>query len=276
MDITVSCVQLTSRLGAVAANLAAIRSETQHAVEEFRADLVVFPECAVTGYPFGADAARVAEPVDGAVMGEAARIAAELNVHLAVGYVERAGDELFDSLAFYADDGTLLTSYRKVHLFSSERDIYAAGDTPSVVDTRFGRIGLTICYDLIFPEYVRRLVDDGAELVVNGTNWMTDPWQASQGWDGSSVRALARIRALENGVPVAMACLAGSDGDVASLGWSTIAGSAGNVLGGVEAGNGVAVGRIVANDDTRRWAELATYRADRRPDVYTRSTHDHQ
>ena len=259
---------MTSRPGAVADNLRTIRDGTRRAVEELGADLVVFPECATTGYALGERAFALAEPVDGPISGSLAALADEFAVHLAVGVIEREGDKVFNSLALFDSDGQRLTTYRKAHLFSSEREVYTAGEEIGLVDTSLGRLGLTVCYDLIFPEYVSRIVDAGAELVINSTNWITDEWQTSVGWDGTSVRSLARVRALENGVPVAMACLAGSDGPVSSLGHSTIASSTGRVVGGLEGGEGIAVARVRDSEDSRRWSELATYRTDRRLDLY--------
>ncbi|TDC50690.1 carbon-nitrogen hydrolase family protein [Jiangella ureilytica] len=270
MDLTVACAQPAPRLGAVAANLAAVRAAATSAVESSGASLVVFPECAVTGYPFSrSDAEAVASPADGEVASALGSVAAALGVHLAVGLIESDGPDLYDALSLFGPDGSRLATYRKAHLFSTERAVYAPGPGPVVVSTDLGTLGLTVCYDLIFPEYVRALVDAGATMIVNATNWITDSWQTDMGWDGSMVRSLARVRALENGVPVVMACLAGAGGGFTSIGHSTIASASGRVLASLGSGEGVAAARVVTDDaDARRWSELATYRADRRPDLY--------
>lgn len=264
MNVSVACAQVAPQLGAVAPNLELIGAQTRVAAAA-GAELVVFPECAVTGYPFSrAEALVAAEPVD--ALGP---LAASLGVHLAAGHLESSGDDLYDALSLFGPDGTRLATYRKAHLFSTERSLYSPGSSPVVVDTAVGRLGLTVCYDLIFPEYVRALVDAGASMIVNATNWITDAWQTGMGWDGSMVRSLARTRALENGVPVVMSCLAGAGGGFTSIGHSTIAGPSGRVLAALGAEPGVAVAQISTDDaDARRWAGLATYRADRRPDLY--------
>lgn len=270
MSVTVACAQVAPVLGAVAANLEAMAGLAREAADA-GAELVVFPECAVTGYPFArADALDVASPADGPVATELGALAASFGVHLAAGVIESAGPDLYDALSLFGPDGARLATYRKAHLFSTERSVYAAGAAPVVVDTAVGRLGLTVCYDLIFPEYVRALVDAGATLIVNATNWITDDWQTGMGWDGSMVRSLARVRALENGVPVVMSCLAGSGGGFTSIGHSTIAGPSGRVLASLDAAEGLAVAELPADDDAdaRRWSALATYRADRRPDLY--------
>ena len=92
----------------------------------------------------------------------------------------------------------------------------------------------------MFPEYVRGLVLSGADLIVNGTDWITDPWQTQQGWGGPNVRALCQVRGLENGVHVVMADRTGVEGGFTSLGYSTISGPTGTVLAGVDDGEGIA------------------------------------
>jgi predicted amidohydrolase len=269
MDVSVACAQVAPSLGEVAANLPAIRSAASTAASS-GASLVVFPECALTGYPFSrASALEVASPADGPVAAELGSLAASLGVHLAVGHIESSGDDLYDALSLFGPDGTRLATYRKAHLFSTERSVYAPGSGPMVVSTALGTLGLTVCYDLIFPEYVRALVDAGATMIINATNWITDDWQTGMGWDGSMVQSLARTRALENGVPVVMSCLAGSGGGFTSIGHSTIASASGRVLASLGPDEGVVTARVTTDDaDSRRWADLATYRADRRPDLY--------
>ncbi|MBB5791194.1 carbon-nitrogen hydrolase family protein [Jiangella mangrovi] len=269
MAVTVACAQVAPVLGDVPANLAAISSSAREAAAG-GASLVVLPECAVTGYPFSrSDAEAVASPADGPVAEELGTVAASLGVHLAAGHIESSGADLYDALSLFGPDGSRLATYRKAHLFSTERSVYAAGPGPLVVDTAIGRLGLTVCYDLIFPEYVRALVDAGATMIVNATNWITDPWQTGMGWDGSMVRSLARVRALENGVPVVMSCLAGAGGGFTSIGHSTIASASGRVLASLGSEEGVTTAQLETDDeDTRRWSSIATYRADRRPDLY--------
>jgi predicted amidohydrolase len=270
MDATVAVVQMDCVLGEVEPNLARIEELARHAAGGHRADLIVFPECATSGYFVGARARAIAEPADGPVVERLARLARETGAHLAVGLIEAAGADLYDALALVSPRDGLLACYRKVHLFAGEKALFTVGDAPCLVDTDLGRIGLTICYDLMFPEYIRGLVLDGAQLIVNGTDWITDPWQTGQGWDGSAVRALARIRALENGVHVAMADRVGEEAGFTSLGHSTIAGPTGAVLATLDDGEGIAAARVTdPTPDLDRWRSYATYLQDRRPALYT-------
>ena len=275
MKVEIAVVQLDCVLGDVAANLFHIEETVLQAADLLgeaaaRTErLIVLPECATTGYFIGERATELAEPADGPTNAVLAAMAASAGAHLAVGVVEMDGDDIYDSLALFSPRDGLLASYRKVHLFSGEKAVFSAGHQPCLVDTSFGRVGLTICYDLLFPEYVRGLVLSGAELIINGTDWITDPWQTGQGWTGQNVRALCQVRGLENGVHVVMADRTGEEAGFTSLGYSTIAGPTGAVLAGVDEGEGIA--HATAEDptaDLERWRSYATYLRDRQPALY--------
>ncbi|MEZ4596062.1 MAG: carbon-nitrogen hydrolase family protein [Chloroflexota bacterium] len=171
----VAVAQMDCVLGDVPANLERIEALADRAARRDGARLVVLPECATTGYFVGDRVRELATTADGPVMGRLAGLADSLGIHLAVGVIEAAGPDVYDSLALFAPGEGLLATYRKVHLFAGERAMFRPGGSACLVDTPLGRLGLTVCYDLLFPEYVRGLVLRGAQLIVNGTNWITDP-----------------------------------------------------------------------------------------------------
>lgn len=257
--------------GDIAANLALIEGVVRQAAQEGAA-LVVLPEMATTGYFIADRLPELAEHAGGATQRRLCEIASKAGIHLAVGTVLREGERYFDTQLLIAPDGTLLATYRKTHLFSMEREWFAAGDEPMVVDTAIGRIGMTICYDLLFPEYVRLLVDRGADIVINSTNWMTDDFQHDRwGWGGATVQSLAVTRALENGVWVAMASCVGPERHIESIGHSCIVAPSGKVLASMGSGRGAAFADIqLQSPDLDRWRAIATYRPDRRHDLYRR------
>jgi len=272
MDARVAVAQMDCVLGDVSANLERIERLTRVAHAD-GAQLVILPECATTGYFVGERVRELATPADGPVVERLAGLADGLGIHLAVGIIEAAGEDVHDCLALFAPRAGLVAMYRKVHLFAGERATFRPGDTPCLVDTAIGRLGLTVCYDLMFPEYIRGLVLGGAELIVNGTDWITDPWQVGMGWTGESVRALARIRALENGVHVAMAARVGEEAGFTSVGHSTIAGPTGAILATLDGGEGVGVAQVTdPTPDLDRWRSYASYLVDRRPGLYARMT----
>ncbi len=269
MAFRVAVVQMDCVPGEVAPNLETIEHFAEAAARA-GAEFAVFPECATTGYFIADRLAALAEPPDGPVIARLAATARRHRLHLAVGLVVAEGGRFFDAQALFSPGGELLALYRKVHLFAAERQWYAAGEAPLVVDTALGRIGMTICYDLIFPDYIRRLVELGADLIVNSTDWITDEYQSAVwGWNGRITQGLAATRALENVTFVAMANRVGREGAFRSLGWSGVASPSGQILAGLEEGEGIAVASIALDGpDLTRWRSIATYRADRRPDLY--------
>ncbi len=272
MDVRVAVAQMDCVLGDVDANLERSERLTRVAHDD-GAQLVILPECATTGYFVGNRVRELATPADGPVVERLAGLADTLGIHLAVGIIEAEGEDIHDCLALFAPRAGLLAMYRKVHLFAGERAMFRPGHTPCLVDTAIGRLGLSVCYDLMFPEYIRGLVLGGAELIVNGTDWITDPWQVGMGWTGESVRALARIRALENGVHVAMAARVGEEAGFTSVGHSTIAGPTGAILATLGDDEGVGVAQVTdPTPDLDRWRSYATYLVDRQPDLYARMT----
>ena len=72
-------------------------------------------------------------------------------------WLKKEEDILYNSQFFLDDTGVLLGTYRKVHLFDSEKNYFTPGDQFKVFDTKIGRIGLFICYDAFFPETARSL-----------------------------------------------------------------------------------------------------------------------
>lgn len=252
----------------VAGNLARIGAMVRGAARD-GARLVVVPETATTGYFIADRLDRLAEPEDGPSATALAALAGECGVYLAVGMAIVADGTYYDAQLVFSPEGKRVATYRKVHLFSAEREWYGAGDTPVVIDTPLGRIGLSICYDFMFPEFIRRLADDGAEIVINSTNWISNDFQRGMGWTGQAVESLARTRALENGVWLVMANCIGSEAGFDSLGHSCIVSPSGKVLASAGSQEAVAMANIVHESaELAQWRGIATYRTDRRPGVY--------
>jgi predicted amidohydrolase len=204
----IALAQSDVAFGDVDFNLAHLR-ERVAAAAHGGAELVVFPECFLTGYAFSsaADVQRVALEVPGPVTGELVKVARESGVHLVVGLIERAagGARNFNTALLVGPDGIAL-HYRKLHLPVLGCDRFVApGDLPlAVANTPLGRIGLSICYDGSFPETARALKLRGAQLVVLPTNW---PEQATV-----SRRFQSMVRAFENHVNYVACNRIGSEG----------------------------------------------------------------
>lgn len=137
------------------------------------ADLLVLPELFATGYAFRdrAEAAGFAEGFgDGPTCRWLATTSARTGGVVVGGYVERDGDRLYNAAAVFAA-GKPVVSYRKVHLFGFEREIYDAGPGPFPVVLHGGfRTGVMVCFDWRFPEAARTLALAGADVIAHPSN----------------------------------------------------------------------------------------------------------
>jgi predicted amidohydrolase len=130
-----------------------------------RADLVVLGET-LTFYGLGKSFAEVAEPVPGPSTEYFGRLAKQHNLYVVAGLVERSGHLLYNVAVLIGPDGAVVGKYRKVALPRSEVEagICPGRDYP-VFDTRFGKVGMMVCYDGFFPEVARALANRGAEVI---------------------------------------------------------------------------------------------------------------
>ncbi len=130
-----------------------------------KADLVVLPET-LTYYGTGKKMDECAETIPGPSTEYFGQLAQKHDLYIVAGLVEREGKTLYNTAALLGPDGRLIGKYRKVTLPRSEIE---AGITPGhdypVFDTRFGKVGMMICYDGFFPEVARALTIKGAEVI---------------------------------------------------------------------------------------------------------------
>ncbi|MCC6856987.1 MAG: carbon-nitrogen hydrolase family protein [Bryobacterales bacterium] len=151
-----------------------------------KADLVVLPET-LTYFQSGAPMAAAAEPVPGPSTVYFGELARENNLYIVAGLVEREGHLVYNVAVLIGPDGKVAGKYRKVTLPDGEAN---GGVTPGrdypVFSTRFGTLGMMICYDGFFPEVARELTKRGAEVIAWPV-WGCNP-------------DLARARAVENHV----------------------------------------------------------------------------
>ena len=272
--VNIAVVQMDCVVGEITPNLNKIRHFAGLAAS-LGADIAIYPECCTTGYFIGDKLSTLAEPDDGATAKELGDIARSSKLHLAVGMFTKDGNAVRNSQLLFAPDGKRLATYHKAHLFASEREFCRPGDQPVVADTKLGKIGMTICYDLIFPEYLRRPIEMGADFIINSTDWIHDGYQRDfWGFNGERIRGLVSTRALENGIVFAMANRVGHEVaapgvEFDSIGHSCVASPSGKILASLSSGEGVAVAKLDITDaDLDRWLSIATYRRDRRPELY--------
>jgi predicted amidohydrolase len=222
--IRVAAVQMDIQLGQVAANRGAMLGRLGAAATR-GARLVVFPECALTGYGFAsrAEALSHAEPVPGPTIARFQEECSRHGVHAVFGLLERDGDRLYNACVLVGPQG-LVASYRKVHLPHLGVDAFAdPGDRPFTVHDAGGlRIGMHICYDGSFPETGRVLSLEGAELLVLPTNWPTHSECAAE--------HMIPCRAMENTVYMMAVNRVGIESGFRFIGQSAIADPTGAIL----------------------------------------------
>ncbi|MEX0937735.1 MAG: carbon-nitrogen hydrolase family protein [Pirellulales bacterium] len=169
----VAAVQMDVAFAAVDENLARVEDKLAEAARH-GAHLVVFPECALTGYCFDAyeEAMTVAEPIPGPATERITAACRATGSFAIVGMLEADGERLFNACVLVGPEGVVGT-YRKVHMPRLGVDWLATpGDRPfEVHSTGPLRVGMNICYDGSFPEASRIMALAGADLLALPTNW---------------------------------------------------------------------------------------------------------
>lgn len=216
--------QMQAKAGDVAANLVSIEIAVRRAAEQ-GANLLVAPELALPGYGAGPAMAALAEVPDGASWKRLAAISGETGVAILAGFAERDGETVYNSALFVNGEKPPVV-YRKSHLYGPyERGLFAAEKPLAHIIEHAGiRFGMLICYDVEFPENVRRLAQAGAQAVLVPT-----ALPASDHADFIA-RKMIPVRAFENQLFVAYVNHCGFDETFAYAGLSGIAAPDGAVL----------------------------------------------
>jgi predicted amidohydrolase len=253
----IAALQMNAVAGEPAANLYRIERAAAEAAGD-GARLLVAPELAVTGYGAGDAFAGLAELADGPNVRGLAALSARYGIALVAGFAERVGETVYNS-ALFVDGDRPPAVYRKSHLYGPyERRHFIAGPPIAITFGLDGlRCGLLICYDVEFPENVRRLAQAGVQLVLVPT-----ALPASEHAE-LIARQMIAVRAFENQIFVAYIDHCGSDGRFVYAGLSTIAAPDGTLL----AQAGTAEALLFADIDPAAYAESMaanTYLADLR------------
>jgi len=267
----IAVVQMDIAIGQLDANRVSIARWLAEAAQR-GARLVVFPECALSGYCFtSADEARQsAVALDDARLGALIDDCRRLDVWAIVGLLEADGPHLRNTLVVLSRGG-IAGRYRKTHLprLGVDRFVTAGDDAAVVVDVDGLRVGLGICYDCSFPESARVSALAGADLIALGTNWPTTAM--------STARYIPNARALENHVYYAVASRVGHERGFDFIGHSRICEPFGETLALADHQREAI---LVADIDPNiaRKKHLVRFQgkheidrmADRRPELYTR------
>ena len=213
----IAAAQIASTPGDLDANLHAIHDFASRA-QESGASLVVFPEMIDTGYSMPVIQKHATSWNEGAVP-QLQKMAKQLSLAIIAGVSDRDGLCIYNAQVFIDAGGNIRAKYRKTHLVTAapldERSVFTAGD--AFVSCEFDKfnLGLTICYDLRFPEVCRTLaVEHRANVFINSSAW---PFPRLE-----HLRILALARAIENQCYLILANRVGTDDGVTFCGTSAI------------------------------------------------------
>lgn len=255
------------------ANLEKVLSSMEEAASR-GADAIVFPELVVDRFfprrPGDEAARELAEPLPGEMTEAVRKKALDCSLVTVFNFYEQGrDDERFDSSPVFDADGSLLGVTRMVHITDyehfHEKDYYTPGDLGApVYKTGAGRIGVAICYDRHFPEYMRALGAGGAELVVI-------PQAGTVGeWPEGLYEAEVRVAAFQNGYFAALCNRVGREGEMEFAGESFAVDPEGRVL---ERGASGKEDLVLVELDLEQCKSSTAQRLfwrDRRPELYGR------
>ena len=259
----IAAAQIDCVLGDIDANVGKMRDFASRA-KEAGAELIVFPEMADTGYAMPV-IQKQATPWNKGAVPQLQEIARTLAIGIISGVSERDRESIYNSQVSINARGEIVAKYRKTHLFSpppvEEHKCFAAGD--ELVSFAAGelRLGLTICYDLRFPEVYRTLAcDQGVNIFIISSAW---PFPRVE-----HQRVLAAARAIENQSYVVLSNRVGKDDGVAFCGSSAIIDAYGVVIAAASADREEVIMGEVSEDVIRAVRERMGVFEHRRPDVY--------
>ena len=169
--VNVALAQISCKVGDKKHNINVMKRNIKRAKEK-GANLVIFPELSLTGYLNRDLAYELAEPIPGSSIHSLEEIAKKEKIHIVFGMPEKsekAHAVLYNTAVLLGPDG-LIGKYRKMHLPThsvfEEKRYFRLGYEAPVFETELGKMGLTICYDMFFPEISRLLRLKGSQLII--------------------------------------------------------------------------------------------------------------
>ncbi len=259
----IAMVQMDCKLFDVSANLAKAEQRIREAAANGAA-LVCLPEVFNVGY-LGSripEMAAMAEKENGISLTRMKALAKELGIFILSPILFQT-DEGVENTAFLIDDeGTILGHYSKTHPVGDERTYLHRGTQYPVFDTKLGKIGIVICYDACFPETVRLLTLNGAEVVLVPAAWRAS-FYFKEWWDLNLA-----CRALDDLVYVAAVNRCGPSGEEIFAGKSQIISPVGEVLDSCGVSEEAVLYGTIEPGRIAKEREFNTVLIDRHPEDY--------
>ncbi len=259
ISLRVALVQQDTVWQDPAANLARARGFVEQAARA-GARVVVFPELFTLGFTMAPE--PFAETIPGPTTEAVGALSREFGLYVIGSAVEAHTPHPRNAAFVTAPDGTLLTTYRKLHPFTygDEHQHYSGGEDCPLFSLDGIPCGLQVCYDLRFPEPFRSLAVRGAEVIFVPANW---PARRISAWS-----TLLAARAIENQVALCGVNRVGRDGaGLEYPGASALHDCFGEVIASGDATEGLVVGGLDLAQ-LRAWRQRFPALQDRRPEVY--------
>lgn len=225
--VNVALAQISCKVGDKKHNVNIMKKKVKEAKKR-NANLVIFPELSLTGYVNRDLAYELAESISGPTIRSLEKATKRENIHMVFGMPERsekAHAVLYNTAVLLGPDG-FIGKYRKMHLPThsvfEEKRYFRLGYEAQVFETDIGKLGLTICYDMFFPEVSRLLRLKGSQLIICIS--------ASPAVRRGFFEAFTLARALENTVFLAYVNLVGVENGLQFWGGSRIVSPNGNII----------------------------------------------
>ena len=235
------------------------------------AEVICFPELAFEPfYPQfdnPADPKQYAEPIPGPITNAFSELAVDHEVVIVLNLFELDGDKTYDSSPVINVDGSILGTTRMVHITDyacfHEKKYYTPGNHGApVYDTPYGKIGVAICYDRHYPEYMRALALNGAELVVV-------PQAGAIGeWPEGLYQAELQTAAFQNGYFTALCNRVGEEPKLTFAGESFVCNPSGKVTAEAAQGNEEILHATIDLTEVSQSHAKQLFLPDRRPGLY--------
>lgn len=240
-------------------NIERIQDSASRAASE-NSSLLILPELCLHGYNY-AKIAGWTEWMLPSLTNVICEIARSNSISLAGSYVENDQGKFYNTFMMVNAEGLIIQKYRKIHLFNllGEGDFFSPGDSITPFHSEFGISGSAICYDLRFPEFFRKLANNGFQLVIIPAEW---PKPRIEHWN-----VLLRARAIENQVFVIGVNCVGSILGVDYGGNSAVINPWGDVIAELGESDGLLTVQIDLDnvEDVRNRIPVWL---DRKPDLY--------
>jgi len=263
--VNVALAQISCKVGDKKHNVNVMKKNVKEAKKR-NANLIIFPELSLTGYVNRDLAYELAEPIPGPTTRSLEEVTKGENIHMVLGMPERsekARAVLYNTAVLLGPDG-FIGKYRKMHLPThsvfEEKRYFRLGYEAQAFETDIGKLGLTICYDMFFPEVFRLLRLKGSQLIICIS--------ASPAVRREYFEVFTLARALENTVFLAYVNLVGVENGLQFWGGSRIVSPNGNTIAQAKLDEeDLVVGSVDYADLERAEAFVPTLR-DLRPELF--------